>query len=296
MSHQAGKGDLFRHKPATRRPQQECSVLVPPGVATDERGSPERRRGHHVTTMSGEGGPGDARLCPGARLPLFAMTDASPVSERLTLSISLLGLQAAGAAGQHGASGTQHRELEGVVLMGSGPASPQAGSLLSRLLQRAWLPAGACGRGCAGQLVALMALVLPVGTGQAGRDSGQMSQSRRRRKPLRGVRAVAGESIAFTERLLCAPGGRTGRDGRCRPSDGATGPDSTLCRPGLRSPAPGGTGHRLAAVPRAGLGAFAPSLLGGRTPPSVEPVLAPAFPRSLLGSPNPPACVCVCPR
>lgn len=77
------------------------------------------------------------------------------------------------------------------------------------------------------------------------------------------------------------------------PSDGATGPDSTLCRPGLRSPAPGGTGHRLAAVPRAGLGAFAPSLLGGRTPPSVEPVLAPAFPRSLLGSPNPPACVCV---
>lgn len=67
MSHQAGKGDLFRHKPVTRRPQQECSVLVPPGVATDERGSPERRRGHHVTTMSGEGGPGDARLCPGAR-------------------------------------------------------------------------------------------------------------------------------------------------------------------------------------------------------------------------------------
>lgn len=124
MSHQAGKGDLFRHKPATRRPQQECSVLVPPGVATDERGSPERRRGHHVTTMSGEGGPGDARLCPGARLPLFAMTDASPVSERLTLSISLLGLQAAGAAGQHGASGTQHRELEGVALTGSGPASP----------------------------------------------------------------------------------------------------------------------------------------------------------------------------
>lgn len=120
----SGEGQPFQTQACD---QEAATGMQRPGPTRGGHGregeprTPTRSSRHHDEWGGGSWG---RSALPRRPLPLFAMTDASPVSERLTLSISLLGLQAAGAAGQHGASGTQHRELEGVALTGSGPASP----------------------------------------------------------------------------------------------------------------------------------------------------------------------------
>lgn len=157
------------HKPGTRRAQRERSVLpTTPGEATHGRGSRERRRCHRIAPVSGAGVLGTPALP--RRPPPTLRHDGRLRSRREGhLSVSLLRLQAAGAAGERGASGRKRLTREAltpgagrVAPTGSGPASPLCREHPVPSPPRGVrLPAGQCGRGCTGQLVALTALVLP---------------------------------------------------------------------------------------------------------------------------------------